>query len=138
MKPGNTRLLAALAGVLVSACDGSVVVERPGAATARLEPVASADAITTDARRAAPGAPDALPWPERVALEQALAAADARYAPRSSEAGFEIGVEGRARAILTSAGAEVSVTSAPSAPVVRNALRAIGRGASLAPPDAGL
>jgi len=49
---------------------------------------------------------DALPWAERVGLEQAMAAADARYAPRMDETGPRLDASG---ARFSSRGAHVEV-----------------------------
>ncbi len=67
------------------------------------EPPAAAE------RRAGSEALDALPWPERIGLERAMAEADPAHAPRREETGPALGVPGGVTASFTASGAAVSV-----------------------------
>lgn len=78
----------------------------PPPAPARLDGVVDA----TSPPPASPGiaALDALPWEERLAFEQALAASDTRYAPHLDEGGPVLETPGSVVATFTEAGARLS------------------------------
>ena len=109
---------------LVSGCDGAVITE-PGGTAEPSTPTAAVEVATDEAvapSELAAGATgsdvvapagtgmaalDALPWEERIGLEQALAASDARYAPRMDETGPVLETPGSVVATFTSSGAQL-------------------------------
>ena len=103
---------------LVWGCDGSAITEpggtaEPSAPTVAIEesvaPSAGATGSTVEAPAGAGiAALDALPWDERFGLEQALAANDARYAPRMDETGPVLETPGSVVVTFTSRGAQLS------------------------------
>ena len=86
----------------------ALVVVADGAASARAADGARNVEVAQASAPAGAGmaALDALPWAERVGLEQAMAAADARYSPRMDETGPRLDVSG---ARFSSRGAHVDV-----------------------------
>ncbi|MBP7550720.1 MAG: hypothetical protein KA761_10580 [Gemmatimonadaceae bacterium] len=111
---------------LVSGCDGAVITEPSGTAEPRTpavtvevavdEAVAPSEPPAGATGPAVVGAPegtgmaalDALPWEERIGLEQALAASDVRYAPRMDETGPVLETPGSVVATFTTSGAQLS------------------------------
>jgi hypothetical protein len=103
----------------------------PGDASLRiLEPVEGAEFTLgdrNDARSLAATGSTALPWPERIALEQALAGSDPRYLPRMDEGGPVLDGSGSAVASFSREGAHIALDGSGS-PAHEVTLRAVAMG----------
>jgi len=101
-----------VASMACASCDEpSVIVEPSGSDTAsRLRPRVVSEEILAPSHPAGAGAGgsadlDSLPWEQRIALEQAMAERDERYAPRTVLTGPLLQAPGGAVATITDSGA---------------------------------
>ena len=118
-----------------SSCDGRVITE-PRAASVPTAAIDEAAAPVDRARVATAAEPapagmalDALPWEERIGLEQALAENDARHAPRMDETGPVLETPGSVMATFTASGAHLSL----GAHDMTLAVVAVGRDGAMRP-----